>query len=460
MRRRVLELMAWEGETIHPVISVSRICSDRSCSPIAVGYGKNWQPLIKYCLLGAQEAGHIVNADHNDGDPVGVSVAQFSVDNGVRRTSATAFLPPEARLRWKNLSIVTRTMCTRVLFEGKKAIGVELVPMKENSSENPTMVHARKDIVLTAGCFQSPQLLLLSGIGPAKHLQSLGIPLVQDLPAVGQNLRDHSSLGCEFIIEPTIVGHNQLMANPTALAAARLEYDSLKTGPLAMYGASASVIFPKLPGVFASEEFEALPRETKNFLTAKARPTTEIWLHGGPLFYQGPVPADASVISMEALLQNCQSRGSLTLASKNPRDLPLVDPAYLTHPYDVRVAVETVKEVIKLANTPTFSSIIKSVLYAPRSPADDTKLASADDEAVITKWVKDTLNQGFHAMSACVMGKPDEPNKVVNNDFKVVGVEGLRVADLSVCRLLTTNHTQVNAYLIGQRCADLLLSKA
>ena len=432
----------------------------KTCSPIAVGYGKAWQPLIKYCLLACQEAGHVVNTDHNDGDPVGISVAQFNVDNGVRMTSATAFLSPESRLRLKNLSIVTRTVCTRVILDGKKATGVELLPLKGNNSDIPITVHAKKEIILTAGCFQSPHLLLLSGIGPAKHLTLHGIPVIQDLPAVGQNLRDHCTLGCEFTIESTIAGHSQLMNDPAALAAAREEYETLKTGPLAMFGASASVLFPRLPEVFASKEFQALPPVTQDFLTVETRPTTELWLHGGPLFYQGPLPANTSVLSMEGLCQNCLSRGSLMLGSKDPREPPVIDPGYLSHPYDVRVAVETLKEMVGIANTPAFSSIIKTVLFGPRSPNDDNELAAIDDEATMTQFVKETLNQGFHAMSACVMGKPDETDKVVNNDFKVVGVEGLRVADMSVCPILTTNHTQINAYLIGQRCADLLLGKA
>jgi choline dehydrogenase-like flavoprotein len=420
--------------------------------------------LIPHCLKASVQAGHSINLDNNDGDPIGVSVAQFNVSKGVRVTSSTAFLSRSSRALIPNLKVLTGTMCTKILFEGKKACGVEVLPTiklpasgkPKNSS--PTVIRVKQEVILTSGCFQSPQLLLLSGIGPSAHLSEMSIPLIADLP-VGQNLQDHSALACEFIVSPSISGHNQLLNDHAALAAATAEYASSKTGPLAVFGASAAIIFPRLQGVSESQEFSRLPEATKEFLKKPGRPSTELWMHSGPLFYTGPCPTDASVLVIEGLCQNNLSRGNLQLASRDPRAFPKIDPGYLSHEYDVRIAVETVREILKLADTEAFRGIIESILLAPRSQNDKTRLAKFDgiDDKVIEEFVRDTLTQGFHSMSTCVMGGKGDGKRVVDKDFRVVGIKGLRVADMSVCPILTSNHTQVNAYLIGEKCVAEIL---
>ncbi|KAH8648357.1 putative glucose dehydrogenase [Tricladium varicosporioides] len=428
----------------------------------AVGYGPEWQPIIEYCMQAGQECGHAINLDNNDGDPIGLSIAQFNVNNGTRVTSGSVFLGPSERTKLNNLVIITETMASKILFDGKRAIGVELIPTVAMTKDDMAVsIYASEEVILTAGCFQSPHLLLLSGVGPAEQLSQLGIPVVHDLPAVGQNIQDHSALACEFIIDPKIKGHNQLLNDSEALKTAEKQYISNKTGPLAMFGASASILFPKLSRLLQSEEFKALPRSKQDFMNADLRPSTEIWMHSGPLFYTGPCPPDASVLVLEGLCQNNLSRGSLGLKSTDPRDMPEIDPEYLTHPYDIRIAIETLREIIKLARAPTFASIIKSILLGPRAKHDDNKLASmtGEDDDVLESFVRETLTQGFHSMSTCVMGSEKETNKVVGADFIVDGLQGLRVADMSVCPILTSNHTQINAYLIGERCAELVLEQ-
>jgi choline dehydrogenase-like flavoprotein len=237
-----------------------------------------------------------------------------------------------------------------------------------------------------------------------------------DLP-VGRNLQDHSALACEFIVK----GHNQLLNDPDALKVVTEQYQSTKDGPLSVFGASAAIIFPKISSLHSTSEFERLSQKTKEFLNTEGRPSTEIWMHSGQLFYTGPCPADVSVLVIEGLCQNNVSRGSLKLASTNLRDFPQIDPGYLTHPYDVQIAVETVREILKLAETKAFSSIIESILLGPRSPLNEKLLAlsSAIDDTVIEEFVRETLTQGFHSMSTCVMGKSTDESKVVGNDFKL-----------------------------------------
>jgi choline dehydrogenase-like flavoprotein len=410
-------------------------------------------------MRAGQEAGHKVNLDNNDGDEEGISIAQFNVNNGTRVTSSTAYLETSVK-DMKNLIVVTNALASKLLIENKQVKGVEILHANKLGGREKVVAWAMKEVILTAGCFQSPHLLLLSGIGPAEDLGTLEIPLIANIP-VGQNLQDHSALACEFIIDPTIAGHNQLLNDPKELKEATERYAQTKDGPLAMFGASAAIIFPKLQQLHRTKEFKELDNATRTFLEAKGRPSTEIWMHSGPLFYTGPCPPDASVLVIEGLCQNNLSRGSLKLASSDPRELPNIDPGYLSHPYDIHIAIETIRSILQLARTPTFSSIIQSVLLGPRSPVDEKTLAadSGEDDTVIEVFVRETLTQGFHSMSTCTMGKDENKNKVVDKQFKVVGVERLRVADMSVCPILTCNHTQVNAYLIGQRCAELIVGE-
>lgn len=424
--------------------------------PITIGYGKQWQPVIHHCVDASVEAGHKINTDNNDGDPLGVSVAQFNVDRGVRVTSATAFLNASFRDKLRNLVVVTGTLCSKICINGKTISGVKLIP---SDNDRPSIeVQCRKEVILSAGTFQSAQLLLLSGIGAAEDLVSLDIPCVHDLPAVGRNMRDHTALACEFIIRSDIAGHHQLLKDPKALQAATEEYQTSQTGPLAMFGASAVIIFPILEKLRGSKVFASLPKSTSTFLKKQGRPSTEIWMHSGPLFYTGPCPPEASVLVIEGLCQNNLSKGVMKLASKDPLALPIIDIAYLSHPYDLGVAIETVREIVRLAKTTAFSAIIESALLAPGISEPQALLETVlDTDASLEHFVRETLTQGFHAMSTCIMGSKEDSNKVVTSNFKVDGIEGLRVADMSVCPILTSNHTQINAYLIGQRCSELIL---
>ena len=429
--------------------------------PIGVGTGKAWQPLVEYLVKGAMEAGHPLNTDHNDGDPIGIAVAQMNVDKGVRRSSAAAYLPAETRSKVKNLAVVTRTICKRILFDSNRAIGAELLPADPNASNatSPTSVNASKEVILSAGTFETPHILLLSGVGPADELSKHDIPVLRDLPFVGKNIRDHSAFSIELVIDPSIAGHNQLLRNPEAFETARKEYDATQTGPLAVFGASAAVLFARIPEIYTSEEFRALPKEAQDFLTHEERPSTELWLHGGPLFHVGNVDPNDSILAVEGLCQNLQSKGTLVLRSSDSRALPLIDPAYCSEPYDWRIVIETIKLQLRLIQSPTLQSIIRKPIHGPGVKQADGSVAlcSEDDEKAIRTFLEETLTQGFHSMGSCVMGSQTNKERVVDTQFKVLGVEGLRIADMSVCPILTNNHTQINAYLIAERCAQAIL---
>lgn len=430
--------------------------------PIGVGTGSEWQGLVKLCLEAAMQIGLPLNTDHNDGEATGVSVAQMNVDRGVRRSSAAAFLGSEARSKLDNLVVVTKTICKRILFRDKTAVGVELLPAvaKPGDFEAQVTIHCKKEIVLSAGTFETPHVLLLSGVGPAADLAKHNIPLVHDSPYVGRNIRDHSAFSIEAVIDPSIAGHNQLLKDPVALAEARRQYDESQTGPLSVFGASAVMVFARLPDLYTSPAFHTLPTATREFLAHPHRPSTELWLHGGPLFYTGQdVRPEDSVIAIEGLCQNLLSAGSLTLRSADPRELPSIDPAYCSEPYDWRIAIETVKLQLRVAKSQTMQGIIRRPLYGPGQRDADGTLTwcSEDDEDAIRAFLEEELTQGFHSMGSCVMGHNGKSRRVVDAQFRVLDLQNLRIADMSVCPLLTNNHTQINAYLIAERCAQVML---
>ena len=376
----------------------------------------------------------------------------------MRVNSANAFLGHQHRQ--DNVTVATDALASRLAWAERgciRVIGVEVLRAKQQAMQ-PIVVHAKEEVILTAGAVQSPHLLLLSGVGPMSHLASLGIPVVQDLPAVGANLQDHSRVSCAVAINQEILGQNQVLRDPRQLKEATAEYQSTHTGPLAFLGSSGAVLFPRLEGILRSHETASLPHAKRKFIEATHRPTTEIWMTSMPVGLCSP---DTSVLSLNGFCQNNLSRGSVRLSSRDPRQFPIVDPGYLSHGYDLRVAKETLREILRLTETPSLLSIIESALLGPRSAHDQSKLASSDaDDTVLENFVREHLSQGYHIMSTCVMGPSTDPNRVVGPDFRVQGVQGLRVADLSVCPILTSNHTQANAYLIGERYAEMIVADA
>lgn len=413
---------------------------------LKIGFGDEMTPGVDTFFRACQEVGIAVCPDNNAGNPVGVGLAQFNNAGGIRWYAANAFLDETARKQLPNLTVLTETSTDGIEFQDTKAVGVNLYLHRLNQS---VRVRCRQEIILSSGTFGSPQTLMLSGIGPKAHLESLGIPCVKDLPGVGQNVLDHSILTIEYRVDDKIPAHNQIFANPVLLAEADSQYEKDKTGPHNLYGTSGSVAFPKITSLFESQEFRNLDPSCQDFMREQSRPSAEIWLGSGPAAFEGPLTPEESYITHELLLQNNLSRGTISLRSANPRDLPLIDPKFLEHPYDRRIAIETVRQALKIGRAKSYQTEIQRMVHGP----------VGDDDESILDFVRSNLGQGYHSLGSCKMGVPDDVERVVDADFAVVGIEGLRVADLSVCPILTCNHTQINAYLIGEMCARRVIER-
>jgi choline dehydrogenase-like flavoprotein len=246
---------------------------------------------------------------------------------------------------------------------------------------------------------------------------------------------DHSIITCEYKVNNSIPAHNRLFLDPGHLAEAEAQYAKDQTGPLAMYGSSGTLTFPRIQRLFESEEFSKLSDKEKTFLMEPTRPSAEIWLGSGPSVYQDD-RSDQSYMTHELLLQNNLSQGTVMIRSKNPRDHLVVNPNFMAHPFDRRIAIETVRMALKIARTNAYKGIIERMVHGPKIELGTADLDTISDE-VMLDFIRKNLDQGYHSVSTCRMGKASDPNAVVDCRFQVRGMKNLRVADLSVCPVLT-----------------------
>ena len=346
-------------------------------------------------------------------------------------TGSTAYLslPP------KNLTISTDSEVARLnLDSSNKATGVETISGRT--------YHATKEIILSAGTFNSPKILLLSGIGPEEQLSQLSIPVKVDLPGVGDDLRDHCMFITTILLKPTAldlpsVGLLDDQQNPI-VARDPLFY----AGPQCLMGWISSA------KVKASEDFHALDQGTKDYLSKV--PSLELMATNVPVSTAHlPLGENATVVSFLCAVMNPQASGSVKLSSADPKDHPIIDPKYCAHPYDRRVAIEAMRTLMEYARQPIFAEVTDKFLDGPANDSDES----------IWEYCKKTLIPVWHFAGTCKMGKDDDEKAVVNKDFKVKGVKGLRVADVSICPVLPNNHTQSTAYLIGETIAEKMVAE-
>ncbi|KAK6087260.1 putative aldehyde dehydrogenase [Seiridium cupressi] len=370
---------------------------------IDVSYQEEWLPTTRDVFKAAQETGFGINPDVNNGNPIGMGIGTVCIYKGIRVTSSSAYLtdPPS------NLKIIIDAHIEKIILDAKVAVGVQTVDGRQ--------FNATKEVIVSAGALNSPQILLLSGIGPADGLQRHGVVKLHELPQVGKNLQDHCFSTAGIVIKKD---HDKnFKQSPT---------------PMGWF---------KVPSVLASEEFGALPREMQEYLQKPHVPSWEMATHT-PYFNGIEVQDDEEIFSCICLVMNPQSRGTVTLRSKNPKDAPVIDPKFLTHPFDRRTAVESFRELLKFFQAPVWKKKTVANLGWPR---DDT------DEA-IWETFSSNLKSSWHMCGTVNMGK-DATQACVDSSFKVFGIKGLRVADLSVCPLVPNNHTQTTAYVVGYSAA-------
>lgn len=382
-------------------------------------------PVVDLAMESAKALGHPDNADFNGAGQAGVGLYQFSIRGGRRTSNARAFLEPAMRRR--NLAVVTNAETRRILFDGRRAIGVEY-------SHQGRLVTAqcRAEVLVAAGSINSPILLQQSGVGPGGLLQLHGIPVVADSPAVGDNLQDHVFTGFSYKVKlPTL---NDTFKTLPRQILAGIQWVLTRTGPLS-FGINQG-------GAFVSTR------------PGEARPDTQLYFY--PLSFGAAPdgkpkslhPHPFSGMTMNASPCRPESRGHVRIRSADPEAPPIIHRNYLATPGDVQVMVDSLRIIDTIARTRPLADIIEGAVYPLGDPPTDAQLET---------WARQTGRTTYHPTSTCTMGV-DPRTSVVDPQLKVHGIEGLRVIDASIMPLIVSGNTAAAATMIGEKGADLVLA--
>ncbi|HET6184644.1 MAG TPA: choline dehydrogenase [Acetobacteraceae bacterium] len=369
-------------------------------------------------IAGAQQVGIPYNPDFNGADQEGVGPLQLTV-KGLRRCSAAAaYLRPA--MRRPNLKVEINALAHRVLFEGKRAVGVEF-----SQNGQIRQVRARREVLLAGGSINSPQLLQLSGVGPGDLLQGLGIAVVHDLPGVGENLQDH--LGGRVIYRCTRANtYNEVSRNWLMMVQAGVQYALARTGPL-MTGASPIGMFVKTRPELVSPDVQY------QFLAGSLDKAGEP-MHPWPGCMGVTIPCRP------------ESRGWLRITSPDPTKPPALQPNYLATQNDRTTMIEGMKILRKVMQSPAMRHLVTDE-YQPGSHVQS-------DEQWLDH-VKRTGGTTYHQTSTCMMGT--HPLSVVDPSLRVHGLEALRVVDASVMPTVISGNTNAATIMIAEKGAEMIL---
>jgi choline dehydrogenase len=391
--------------------------------PINVTQLKNFDKLADAYLDANREAGFELVDDYNDGHYEGASYLQYSTRRGFRCSSAVGYLRP-AKGR-SNLEIWTDTLVTRVLFDGKQAIGVEC-------RRDGKLVRAlsSKEVVISAGPIQSPKILELSGVGRPDILQNFAIPVVHSLPGVGENMSDHPNCRLTFECSKPIT-INDVLQRPMSKLKEGLRFILFGKGLLSICSATAHTVMRSDPGQNQPDlKLQLQPFSGKDRYARRPQ--------------DGLDPHSGFTVGVMALRP--QSRGYVHINSSDPTIQPRIDPNYLADERDVKVLMAGIRAVRRLVKMPSLKGLV--VRETRPGPAVET------DQQIID-YIRLTTQTTWHVVGSCKMGSDEMA--VVDSDLRVRGVEGLRVIDSSVFPTVPSSNTNAPTIALGEKGADIIL---
>lgn len=382
---------------------------------------RSFNPVTGAILDAAEQAGHHRNDDFAGERKDGFGRYDLNQRKGTRLSSARAFLHPV--LKRPNLTVLDETLVRKIVFDRGRAIGIEIERQSARS-----IVGARREIVLCAGATNSPQLLMLSGIGPADHLRDVGIETLHDLPGVGAHLQDH----------PTV---HVAMENPSG------ESYAVSAKSLPRILASPLQYLVNRTGMLASNVAEC-----GGFLCTdgSGRPDIQITFLVGLKLDARAIPRRHGYMGLVQLLRP-RSAGSVRLASNRPEDKPVIDPNFFADPYDMKTLIAGFREARRIFAQPAL---------APLTGAEIEPGAQHQSDAEIDAALRKIVNTAYHPTGTCKMGPDSDPMAVVDGRLRVRGVSGLRVVDASVMPEIISGNTSAPTMMIAERAARFILEDA
>ena len=384
-------------------------------------YGSLRNPLHAAFLEAAREAGYPLTDDINGGRQEGFGRMDMTVHGGRRWSAANAYLKPA--MARPNLRVVTHALAGRILFEGRRAIGVAY---RRHGAEH--RVTARREVILSGGPINSPQLLKLSGVGPATELRTLGIPVVRDLPGVGENLQDHLEFYFQMECLQPVTLYSAM--NPLAKAAIGARWLATKSG------------------LGATNHFESC-----GFIRSRRGIRyPDIQFHFLPLAvaYDGSTMAEGHGFQAHVGPMRSKSRGHVRLRSAAPTDKPRIRFNYMSHPDDwteMRACVRLTRE------------IFAQPALAPFAGRELQPGAGVVTDEAIDAFVRDHVESAYHPSGTCRIGGDSDPMAVVDPELRVHGLSNLRVVDSSVMPSVTTGNLNAPTIMIGEKGADHILGR-
>lgn len=378
-----------------------------SGGPLTVSESRSMNPLCDAWVDAAVEAGFPHNPDFNGAEQLGVGRFQVTQRDGMRCSTAVAYLHPHRERA--NLTIITGSPATKVLFEGTRAVGIEIVRGGEIQQ-----LRADREVILSAGAYGSAHLLLLSGVGPAAQLSAFQIPVIADLP-VGERLQDHYMVMLNYLTD-----RETLMTAATPENVELLEAEG--RGPLTSNIGEAGGFFQTREGLQGPD----------------------VQFHSTPCFFkeEGLGAQDAQGLAAGPCVLKPTSTGTLTLRSPNPLVAPRIQHNYLATEEDRASIIAGLRTALEIADQPAMRAVITGDHIVPDGVSDDELLAFA-------RRVGQTL---YHPTSSCSIGH------VVDSTLKVIGLQSLRIADASVMPTVVRGNTNAPTIMIGEKAADLILS--
>lgn len=389
--------------------------------PLNVSRGKSQNPLFKAFIDSGVQAGYPFTDDMNGYQQEGVGWMDMTIHKGKRWSAASAYLRPA--LKRPNLTAEVKAFTKRILFDKNKAIGVEY----EQGGEVKKAM-ANKEVILSGGAINSPQLLMLSGIGNADDLRKLDIPVVQHLPGVGENLQDHLEVYVQYELTQPLSLYKAQWKFPHNMIRIGLQWFTTFTGDGATAHLEAGGFIRSRPGVeWPDVQFHFLPSTVND--------------HGRQM-------GDREACQVHVGIMRPTSRGYVKLKSKDPRDHPKLVANYMTTQEDI----VDMRNCVKLSR-----EIFQQEAFKPYVGPELRPGVQAQSDAEIDAYIREMGDSAYHPSCTCAMGSPSNPMTVVDPQTKVLGVENLRVVDASIMPMMVSGNLNGPTIMLAEKAADIIL---